>query len=234
MRRYASSIMKPMSSSILGGKNIAAFATFQPESAAATDISEPADTIDEAIQALPQELQCMILDCYMEVPRSSTVILDKDYNPPAALQITRAHRASFATAYYRDTVFDPKQDLVDKDGMFAQGLRFQLWLRSLSVEHQSLIGTVKFRLKEYLGPQQQINRAARVHVLSRVRRHVDFFWLGGRLRGTTLLLSSVVRDEDGAIVEESLSVVGDRPEGDHDWRRPVSMLMTGIECECLS
>lgn len=65
------------------------------------------ESLDKKIQALPQELQDLILDFKIAVnPNDEGVILvTEDYKPPVGLQLNRKIRASFAAKYYSGAIF---------------------------------------------------------------------------------------------------------------------------------
>lgn len=58
-------------------------------------------TLDNRVQALPQELQDSILDLTIGIHDSfCTMAIDGKYKSPLGLQISRATRAKFANHYY--------------------------------------------------------------------------------------------------------------------------------------
>ena len=96
-----------------------------------------APSIEDRIQALPQELQDVILDVTIglyDPPR--TVELDAHYKSPLGLQVNRATRASFVKHYYQGGF------------MFHSGIRnvvedfHNLWFSSLPAANRDMLQTV--------------------------------------------------------------------------------------------
>ena len=86
------------------------------------------------VQDLPAELYYMILDHVATPDESTTIVIDKHYQPPSALQINRKTREQYAKAYYgSDAVFQ-----------FLDPVSFISFMANIKAEHYRLIKQVQF------------------------------------------------------------------------------------------
>lgn len=120
--------------------------------------SSSSGLLDGNIQALPQELQDLILEFLEEIQTPDRIILTTHYKPPSALQLNRKRRAEFAKKYYSTTVFEfltcePLSGaepylsvLVPQTGQWHFSL---IWLRNVDVGHRTILRALCISL---LGP----------------------------------------------------------------------------------
>ncbi|PPJ57544.1 hypothetical protein CBER1_06249 [Cercospora berteroae] len=93
-------------------------------------------SLENLLQALPQELQDMILRFTIITSPSIVHIETKSYRPPPVLQINRATRAIAAEYYYSQTVFACIHESHDN-------IKFIRWLRSIPAQHRALINRIR-------------------------------------------------------------------------------------------
>lgn len=93
--------------------------------------------LDDQIQALPQELQDIILDFVVATPR--VVDIDVRYRPPVGLHICKAIRAKTAKSFYgKQQAFAIGVDTDDYSRLLGK------WLGSLPAEHGVMIEEIRF------------------------------------------------------------------------------------------
>ncbi|GIZ41803.1 hypothetical protein CKM354_000509600 [Cercospora kikuchii] len=92
-------------------------------------------SLEHLLQALPQELQDMILGFTIITSPSIVRIETERYQPPPLLQINRATRATAAESYYSQTVFACTHE-------FHNNVEFIRWLRSIPARHRALINRI--------------------------------------------------------------------------------------------
>ncbi|KAK4494796.1 hypothetical protein PRZ48_014152 [Zasmidium cellare] len=68
------------------------------------------DALTVHVHNIPPELFEVIFDLVFETPNAAKVHIDANYKPPAQLQVSHATRASFANAYYSNTIFTYNQE----------------------------------------------------------------------------------------------------------------------------
>ncbi|KAK4613528.1 hypothetical protein CLAFUW4_09319 [Fulvia fulva] len=67
--------------------------------------STPTFSLEDRIQALPQELQDEILEQTIAIEPDTAIILSPSYRPPLGLHLNRKIRHKFASTYYSTTAF---------------------------------------------------------------------------------------------------------------------------------
>lgn len=94
-------------------------------------------TLEDRIQALPQEMKDMILDFTVAVKPDQTVVIDREHKAPWQLQVNSATRKQYAPTYFRTSKFqsDPLHFYI---GTFAK------WLQAQSSSHRAIITTIRY------------------------------------------------------------------------------------------
>lgn len=170
-------------------------------------------SLDDRMQALPQELQDMIFECTLTTHATtpSTVVLTPAHRPPRELQINRKTRAAFASTYYSTTTFRVQLNSVPRLRVRLQEPRtdaphtMACFLSSLPTEHLRLLQRVEYEDlrpidSRHPGATATNRRASQKSALpTSVKAHLDLKivafsyidvadggkvkWLGGEPRG---------------------------------------------------
>lgn len=102
-------------------------------------------SLDDRIQALPQELQDGIVEAFLAVDSSATVKISPNYKPPMQLQVNRRLRSIFAKTYYSNSTFQFKDHVVTSR-----------WLLSLEFEHRACIQNIRYILPPFMDPEDYL------------------------------------------------------------------------------
>lgn len=112
------------------------------------------EALSRRIQALPQELQDIILDFVLSVPPNDdgVVYISDAYKPPTGLQLNRKIRARFAKAYYGgDAIFLVERPLNLEFRLWCFP-RLERWFSKLEFSHSELINTIRMEINQSLPP----------------------------------------------------------------------------------
>lgn len=119
-------------------------------------------SLPEQMQRMPQEIWDVIHDLVfappLSNPASRSVRIDRDYKPPALLQVERAFRDAHQDAYYSTTTF-----------VIADPTLGRRWARTLTDEQFAKVN----RIRCAFGPE----RTLRSSIISRIRALVPLFEL---------------------------------------------------------
>ena len=125
-------------------------------------------TLNDRIQALPQELQDIIRDYTLDYPTTPiAIMMSYDYRPPINLQINRAIRSTFASTYYTNTTFHSSNSkLLTK------------FVTALSPEHRDLLESIRLssRIKQ-MRRESQLSIGYMVLLQQSARSRAVQFWL---------------------------------------------------------
>lgn len=163
------------------------------------------DDLTWRMHDLPAELFNDIKDLVFSLD-TDTVHINLDYKPPALLQVNRATREQFATAYYGKTTFylyDGRQTQVERP---EQLKNFAKWAKTLSGHRRHLIAQVHFcernewHFSHKSGPDS-FNRLRRAMMMGQIRLAAGLMInesIGDSFsRETVLSTDVIVMDKEG-------------------------------------